>query len=60
VCTTHHGVAVILLQQERNDVEERLVVLGDENPELRGQLFLLLLAFRSERTRVPQRPTRTG
>jgi hypothetical protein len=37
-----NGETPVLLQQEGDGVEERLVVLGDENPKRSGQLNLLL------------------
>jgi hypothetical protein len=40
--TAGQGEPVVLLEDERDDVEERLVVLGDENPEWTGQVYLLL------------------
>jgi len=35
-----HREALVLLEQERDRLEERLVVLGEENPKWAGQLSL--------------------
>ena len=50
-----HGEALVLLEHERDDVEERRVVLGDEDPERTCQLRLTVPApiCREPRVRSP-------
>jgi hypothetical protein len=48
-CPADHGKAFVLLQQQHDGVEERLVVLGDENAKRSGQVNLLLAVAYPER-----------